>query len=158
MGDILTCDYPLWKTSLPTWELQVAIILSPLNMPPKRALCPRSTPVSQPPPLPVALFAPLLARSATRGHSRSSFAVSSIQFSCSVVSESFETPWSAAHQASLSITNSQSLLKLMSTELVMPSNHLILCHPLPLLPSIFPRFRVFSNESALRIRWPKYCH
>ena len=68
----------------------------------------------------------------------------------------FATPWAAACQASLSITNSQSLLKLMSIESVMPSNHLILCHPLLLLPSIFPRIRVFSNESALRIRWPKY--
>ena len=65
------------------------------------------------------------------------------------------TPWTTAHQASLSITNSRSLLKLMSTETVMPSNHLILCHPLLLLPSIFPSSRVFSNESALRIRWPK---
>ena len=68
----------------------------------------------------------------------------------------FVTPWTAAHQASLSITNSQSLLKLMSIESVMPSNHLILCHPLLLLPSIFPSIRVFSNESALCIRWPKY--
>ena len=68
----------------------------------------------------------------------------------------FVTPWTAARQASLSITNSQSLLKLMSIELVMPSNHLILCRPLLLLPSIFPSIRVFSNESALRIRWPKY--
>ena len=68
----------------------------------------------------------------------------------------FATPWTAAHQASLSITNSQSLLKLMSIESVMPSNHLILCHPLLLLPSIFPSIRVFSNKSALRIRWPKY--
>ena len=68
----------------------------------------------------------------------------------------FETPWTAACQSSLSITNSQSLLKLMSIELVMPSNHLIFCHPLLLLPSIFPSIRVFSNESALRIRWPKY--
>ena len=66
------------------------------------------------------------------------------------------TPWIAAHQASLSITNSQSLLKLMSIESVMPSNHLILCRPLLLLPSIFPSIRVFSNESALRMRWPKY--
>ena len=65
------------------------------------------------------------------------------------------TPWTAAHQASSSITNSQSLLKLMSIELVMPSSHLILCHPLLLPPSIFPSIRVFSNESALRIRWPK---
>ena len=68
----------------------------------------------------------------------------------------FAIPWSAARQASLSITNSQSLPKLMSVESVMPSNHLILCRPLLLLPSIFPRIRGFSNESALRIRWPKY--
>ena len=68
----------------------------------------------------------------------------------------FATPWTAGCQASLSITNSQSLLKLMSIELVMPSNHLILCHPLLLLLSIFPSIRVFSNESALCIRWPKY--
>ena len=66
------------------------------------------------------------------------------------------TPWTAAHQASLLITNSRSLLKLMSIESVMPSNHLILCHPLLLLPSIFPSIRVFSNELVLRIRWPKY--
>ena len=68
----------------------------------------------------------------------------------------FATPWTAAYQASLSITNSQSLPKLMSIESVMPSNHLILCHPFLLLPSIFPNIRVFSNESALCIRWPKY--
>ena len=67
----------------------------------------------------------------------------------------FATPWTAAHQASLSFTISQSLLKLMFIELVMPSNHLILCFPLLLLPSIFCSIRVFSNESALRIRWPK---
>ena len=66
------------------------------------------------------------------------------------------TPWTAAHQASLSITNSWSLLKFMSIESVMPSNQFILCHPLLLLPSIFPRIRVFSSESVLRIRWPKY--
>ena len=65
-------------------------------------------------------------------------------------------PWTAACQASLSITNSRSSPKLMSIELAMPSNHLILCHPLLLLPSIFPSIRVFSNESALHIRWPKY--
>ena len=64
--------------------------------------------------------------------------------------------WTATHQASLSITNSWSLLKLMSIESVMPSNHLILCHPLLLLPSIFPSIRVFSNDSVLHIRWPKY--
>ena len=68
----------------------------------------------------------------------------------------FATPWTAARQASLSITNSQSSPKLMSIESVMPSNHFILCRPLLLLPSIFPSIRVFSNESALRIRWPKY--
>ena len=68
----------------------------------------------------------------------------------------FATPWTAARQASLSITNSWSLLRLMSIESVMPSNHLILCHPLLLLSSIFPSFSVFSNESVLRIRWPKY--
>ena len=68
----------------------------------------------------------------------------------------FATPWTAACQASLSITNSQSLLKLMSIESVMPSNHLILCCPLLLLPSIFPSIRLFSNESVLHIRWPKY--
>ena len=68
----------------------------------------------------------------------------------------FATPWTIAHQASLSVTNSQSLLKLMSIESVMPSNHLILCRPLLLLPSVFPNIRVFSSESALRIRWPKY--
>ena len=67
----------------------------------------------------------------------------------------FATPWTATHQASLSITNSQSLLRLMSIETVMPFNHLILCHPF-LLPSIFPSIRVFSNESGLCIRWPKY--
>ena len=68
----------------------------------------------------------------------------------------FSTLWTAAHQDSLSITNSQGLLKLMSIKLVMPSNHLILCRPLLLVPSIFPSIRVFSNESAFHIRWPKY--
>ena len=81
--------------------------------------------------------------------------LSSVQFSCSVMSDS-ATPWTTAYQASLSITNSWSLPKLMSTELEMPSNHLILCRPLLLLPSIFPSIRVFSNESPLHIRWPKY--
>ena len=66
------------------------------------------------------------------------------------------TPGTAARQASLSITNSRSLVKLMSIESVMPSNHLILCHPLLLLPSIFPSIRVFSNESVLHMSWPKY--
>ena len=69
----------------------------------------------------------------------------------------FATPWIAAYQASLSINNFWSLLKLMSIESVMPSNHLILCHPLLLLPSILPSIRVFSSESVLHIRWPKYC-
>ena len=68
----------------------------------------------------------------------------------------FATPWTAAFQASLSIANSCSLLKLMSIESVMPSSHLILCHPLLLLPSNFPSIRVFSSESVLHIRWPKY--
>ena len=68
----------------------------------------------------------------------------------------FVIPWTAVHQASLSSNNTRSLLKLMSIELVMPSNHLILCRPLLLLPSIFPNIRVFSNESALHIRWPNY--
>ena len=68
----------------------------------------------------------------------------------------FATPWTAARQASLSITNSRSLLKLMSIESVMPSNHLILCHPLLLLPPTPPSIRVFSNESTLCMRWPKY--
>ena len=66
------------------------------------------------------------------------------------------TPWTAARQASLSITNSRSLPKLMSIKLVMPSDHLILCHPLLLLPSVFPSIRFFSSESVLPIRWPKY--
>ena len=79
----------------------------------------------------------------------------SVQFS-SVVQSLFATPWTAVHQASLSITNSQSLLKLMFIELVMPSNHLILCHPRLLPPSIFPSIRVFSKESVVCIRWPKY--
>ena len=88
------------------------------------------------------------------------FTFSSIQFRFSSVHSLshvrlFITPWTAAHQASLAITNSRSLLKLMSKS-VMPSNHLILCHPLLLLPSIFHSVRVFSNESVLSMRWPKY--
>ena len=79
----------------------------------------------------------------------------SVQFSHSVVSDS-ANPWTAVCQASVSITSSWSLLKLMSLELVMPSNHLILCHCLLLSPSIFPSIRVFLNESVLRIRWPKH--
>ena len=82
------------------------------------------------------------------------FAISSVQSLSRV--QLFATPWTAARQASLSISNSQSLPKFMSIELVMPSNHLILCHPVLLPPSIFPSIRVFSNESALHIRWPKY--
>ena len=80
---------------------------------------------------------------------------SSVQFSSSLVSDS-ATPWTAACQASLSITNSRSLHKLMSIELVVPSNYLILCHPLLFLPSVFPSIRVFSSESALHIGLPKY--
>ena len=78
-----------------------------------------------------------------------------IQFSLSGVPDSV-TPWTTACQASLSITNSRSLPKLMSIDSVMPSNHLTRCHPLLLLPSVFPSIRVFSSESVLRIRWPKY--
>ena len=78
----------------------------------------------------------------------------SVQLLCRV--QLFVTPWTAAHQPPLSITNSRSLLKLMSIESVMPSNCLILCRPLLLSPSIFPSIRVFSNESVLCIRWPKY--
>ena len=80
----------------------------------------------------------------------------SIQLSHSVMSDSFVTPWTAAHQASLTISNYRSSLKLMSIELVMLSNHAILCCPCLLRPSIFPSIRVFSNESALHIRRPKY--
>ena len=87
-------------------------------------------------------------------HPSSAFTASSVWFSCSVMSD-FVTPWTAAYQASLSFTNSWSLLKLMSIESVMPSNHLILCHPL-LLPSMFPNIRFFSNKSVLHIRWPMY--
>ena len=83
-----------------------------------------------------------------------SLLIQEIQFSCSVMFSSM-TPWTAACQASLFTTNSPSLLKLMSIESVMPSNHLILCHPL-LLPSVFPSIRIFSNESVLCTRWPKY--
>ena len=81
------------------------------------------------------------------------YKISSVHYA--VVSDSV-TPWTAAHQDSLSITSSWSLLRLMSIELVMPSNYLILCCPLLLLPSIFPGIKVFSNEMALRIKWPKY--
>ena len=79
-----------------------------------------------------------------------------VQFSCSVMSWLFATPWIAARQASLSITNSRSSLKLTSIKLVMPSSHLILCHPLLLLLPIPPSIRVFSNESTLHMRWPRY--
>ena len=89
-----------------------------------------------------------------------------IEFTCNVQFSSvhslscvqlFATAWTAAHQVSLSSTSSQSLLKLMSIKSVMPSNYLIFCRPLLLPPSIFPSIRVFSNESVLRISWPKYC-
>ena len=82
------------------------------------------------------------------------YTVSSVQSLSRV--QLFATPWTAARQASLSITNSRSLLKLMSIKSVMPSNHLVLCRPLLLLPLVFPRIRVFSNKSALHIRWPTY--
>ena len=90
----------------------------------------------------------------TEPHGKPGPLISSVQSLTHV--ELFATPWIAACQDSLSITNSQSLRKLMSIELVMPSNHLILCHPVLLLPSIFPSIRVFSKESVLHIRWPKY--
>ena len=90
----------------------------------------------------------------TKFHLNSPFFFSSFQFLSHV--RLFVTPWTAACQASLAITNSPSLLKLMSIALVMPSNHLTLCHPLLLLPSIFPSIRVFSKESPLHIRWLKY--
>ena len=83
------------------------------------------------------------------------WAVTSVQFCCCDV-QLIETPWTAALQASLSMTNSQSLLQFMSIKSMTPSNHLILCRPLLLLPSVFPSIRVFSNESFLWIRWPKY--
>ena len=88
----------------------------------------------------------------TMAHSKMEVQFSSVAQSCPTLCD----PWAATHQASLSITNSRSSLKLMSIQLVMPSNHLFLCCPLLLLPSIFPSIRVFSNESALHIRWPKY--
>ena len=87
---------------------------------------------------------------------KSCLSITSVQFTRSSHVQLFATPCTAARQASLCVTNSQSLLRLMSIESVMPSNHLILCRPLLLPPSIFPSIRVFSNESALRIRWPKY--
>ena len=87
-------------------------------------------------------------------HLQSPSSISSVQSLSHV--RLFATPWSAASQASLAITNSQSLLRFMSTESVTPSNHLILCRPLLLPPSIFSSIRVFSNESVLHIRWPKY--
>ena len=93
-------------------------------------------------------------KSARSQYSPTLCCISSIQLLSHV--QLFAIPWNAAHQAYLSITNSQSLLKLMSIELVMPSNHLMLCLPLLLLPPIFPSIRVFSNESVLRINWPKY--
>ena len=89
---------------------------------------------------------------AVKGQEEVKRASSSVQFSCSVVA----TSQTEARQATLSITNSWSLLKLMSFESVILSNHFILCHPLLLLPSVFPSIRVFSNESVLHIRWPKY--
>ena len=89
-------------------------------------------------------------------HVPSSILTHSVQFSSFSCIQLPVTPWTAARQASLSITDSQSLLRLMSIELVMASNHLILCHPLLLSLSIFPSLRVFSSESVLHIRWPKY--
>ena len=103
----------------------------------------------------VQLYWPRFLNPWIKAHLNSGDQYDSVQFSCSVVSNS-ATPWTAACQASLSITNSLSLLKLISMGSVMASNHLILCCPLLLLPSIFSSIRGFSNESALCIRWPKY--
>ena len=116
--------------------------------------CPSPSDLSNPGVEPASLMSPVLA-----GRFFTTSATWEAQFS-SVQSLShvqlFVTPWTAARQASLSITNSRSSLILTSIESVMPSSHLILCHPLILLPSIFPSIRVFSNESVLHIRWPKY--
>ena len=122
---------PLFPHSLLLFTIQIQWILSP-----HRQLCvshPWACPFTFTPPSP-----------------------RSVQFSHSVMYSSLQPPWTAACQASLSITNSQSLLKLMSIESVVPSNHLILCHPLLLPPSIFPSVRVFPNESVLCIRWPDW--
>ena len=103
----------------------------------------------------LAIQSSLLVRTCQVGTGLHSSSVSqSVQWLSCV--QHFVTPWTAARQASQSITISQSLLKLMSIELVMPSNHLVLCCPFLLLPFIFPRIRVFYNKSALRISWPKY--
>ena len=106
------------------------------------------------PPWELGRLAQILLLYRNRDSEKRSYSLSSLQ-SLSCV-QLFATPWTAARQASLSFINSQSLLKLISIKLVMPSNHLILCYPLLLLPSVFPSIRVFSNESVLHIRWPKY--
>ena len=106
------------------------------------------------PPWELGRLAQILLLYRNRDSEKRSYSLSSLQ-SLSCV-QLFATPWTAARQASLSITNSQTLLKLMSIRSVMPPNHLILCCPLLLLPSIFPSIRVFSSESVLHIRWPKY--
>ena len=119
----------------------------PIPIPPPTSLsipCLWVFPVHQP-------WAPVSCRNTILNHS----SFNSVHFSCSVVSDS-ATPRTAAWQASLSITNSRSVLKLMSIESEMPSNHLILCRPLILPPAILPSIRVFSNESVLHIRWSKY--
>ena len=103
----------------------------------------------------LSFFSPTAASNLSNHFLPSSFSSVGSAQSLSLV-QLFVKPWTAAHQTSLSITNSQSLLKLMSIDSVMPPNHLILCRPLLLLLSIFPSIRVFSNELALRIRWPKY--
>ena len=105
--------------------------------------CPRQLAIAVPPP-----SGPLWCKTLLGWSIFSSVALSCVQL--------FVTPWTSAGQASLSITNSRSLLKLISIKSMMPSNHLILCHPLLLLPSIFPSIKVFSTESVLCLRWPKY--
>ena len=117
------------------------------------------TPLTASPPSPFCLYLLRVALGLTKPLQRPfpqhhTLTLSSLQLLRHV--QLFATPWTAACQASLSITNSWSLLKLMSIASVMPSNHLMLCRPLLLLPSIFPSIRVFSNASALHIRWPKY--
>ena len=135
---------------LPHWLLLFSLLLVPSYLP-----SPLNTGVTQTSLLKYLLshLEPISDLIHSHGSNYISVLFSSVD--CSVMSSS-ATPWTAAHQASLSIANTQSLLKLMSIELVMPSNHLILCCSLLLPPSIFLSIRVFSSESVLRIRWPKY--
>ena len=139
-------------TSVFSWENSIS--LCPASFCTPRPNLPVTPGISW---LPTFAFqSPIMKRTSFLGvSSRRSCRSSSVQFSRSVMPESF-TPWTAARQASLSITNCQSSPKPMSTESVMPSNNLILYSPLLLLPSVFPSIRVFSNKSTHCIRWPKY--